>query len=303
MKKKALTQLLAAGTLLIGSSSVLAATINEAEPNDSVTAAEKVNTTYGNAEVKAKMGVAAGNPHFDVDFYKFKASAGDVLNINIDGGYSSSDPLDTVLAVFGPAPDYKLLRMEDRGSIDSGSISDRDARIDDLVIGQSGEYTVGVSSVPRYFLNGGISFSFFPEAIVKDYTLKINGASVADPVKKVNIEVKPGSDNVAPINPRSRGKIPVAILGSSGFSVTSVDVARDALTFGANGDEMSLHKCAKSLEDVNDDGYNDLVCHFNNQDAGFTADSLEGVVKGTLNRGSQKFEGKAFLKVIPNVSK
>jgi hypothetical protein len=303
MKTKTITQLLAAGSMLLGSSYALAATVTEGEPNNTVTAAQKVTTTYGSAEVKAMMGATPGTPHYDVDFYKIDATEGDVLNINIDGAYSSDAPVDTVLAVFGPAPEYKLLRMEDRGSIDSGSISNRDARIDDLVVSQTGEYTIGVSSVPRYFLSGGVSFSFFPESLVKDYTLEISGASATDPVKKVGIEVKPGSDNVAPINPRSRGKIPVAILGASDFRVTNIDVNRDTLTFGPNGEHVSLHKCSKSLEDVNDDGYYDLVCHFNNQEAKFNPDSLEGVLKGTMNNGSQQFEGRAYLKVIPKVSK
>jgi len=86
---------------------------------------------------------------------------------------------------------------------------------------------------------------------------------VANPTIAVSIDVKPGSDT-NPINPKSKGKIPVAILSMPDFDAPSmVDVS--SLTFGKHGNEESLVFCNQEGEDVNGDGLLDLVCHFDNQ--------------------------------------
>ena len=42
---------------------------------------------------------------------------------------------------------------------------------------------------------------------------------------------------------------------------------------------------------------NDLLCHFDKHDAGFSDGDTEGVVSGTID--GKPFEGSAWLKVIP----
>lgn len=297
MKLKPLAPLLTAFSIALISGPALAASVGEAEPNDAASVAQAVDPNLGGIEISAMMGSPNNPQQQDLDFFQFKARAGDVLTIDVDNAYKSSAPINTILAVFGPGPEYALLRMNDFASMDEGSNSEFDARIDEFVVPGDGTYTVGVSTVPRYFFSGGWTFTrrMMAENYVTDYQLRIDGLS-ADSVKKINIEVKPGSDDLAPINPRSRGKIPVAILGALDFSVVNIDTS--TLTFGASGDEASLKKCSKSAEDVNGDGHNDLVCHFENQKARFNEGSLEGVLKGQLENG-EMFEGRAFLKVIP----
>src|SRR5262245_11114123 len=76
-------------------------------------------------------------------------------------------------------------------------------------------------------------------------------------VRRVTVDLKPGSvDN--PVNPKSRGVVPVAILGSTDFDVSSIDPA--TVRFGVSGVEAApVHS---HLEDVNGDGLSDLVFHF-----------------------------------------
>jgi hypothetical protein len=85
--------------------------------------------------------------------------------------------------------------------------------------------------------------------------LKINESS---PVTSIDISL-PNS-----INPRSKGKVPVAILTTATFDATIVDPS--TVRFGATGTEAApVHF---TLEDVDGDGDIDMVLHFNTQDTG-----------------------------------
>jgi hypothetical protein len=98
----------------------------------------------------------------------------------------------------------------------------------------------------------------------------------------VQIDIKPGEDPPT-INPKSHGKITVAILSSPTFNAP-VEVATTSLTLGRTGSEESLAFCNPSGEDVNGDGVLDLVCHFNTQKTGFQTGDTVGILRGkTVN--------------------
>ena len=127
-----------------------------------------------------------------------------------------------------------------------------------------------------------------------------NGVSESTTVF-VPIDIKPGSVT-NPINPKSKGKIPVAIFSTPDFDA-STQVDRDLLTFGRTGEEESLHRRGKGVpncdvEDVNDDGMLDLVCHFNLQDTDFVAGDTEGILKGLLVIGTP-IEGRDAVLIVP----
>lgn len=111
----------------------------------------------------------------------------------------------------------------------------------------------------------------------------------AAPVLTVGIQIKDDDDDGPPpvrINPRSHGKIPVAILSTLDFNaVTEVDP--HSLTFGRTGDEPSLAFCNRFGADVNNDGLADLVCHFNSRPAGFLPGDTTAVLKGKTLKGTQ----------------
>jgi hypothetical protein len=79
----------------------------------------------------------------------------------------------------------------------------------------------------------------------------------------VSIDIKPGSET-NPINTKSMGTIPVAILSTADFDAPSM-VDKNSLTFGISGEEESLAFCNDGAEDVNEDGLLDLMCHFDTQ--------------------------------------
>lgn len=92
----------------------------------------------------------------------------------------------------------------------------------------------------------------------------------------VAVDIMPGSDQ-NPINLKSKGVIPVAILGTATFDATTVDGATVRFA-GASPSHGTGH-----LDDVNGDGRVDWLCHFKTQETdlqeGQTSASLTGKTK------------------------
>ena len=83
------------------------------------------------------------------------------------------------------------------------------------------------------------------------------------------------------INPKSRGKIRVAILSSATFNAPAL-VDMHSLTFGHSGTEQSLAYCETHPHDVNHDHFSDLVCRFYTQKTNFQKGDTIGILKGAL---------------------
>lgn len=111
----------------------------------------------------------------------------------------------------------------------------------------------------------------------------------------VPIDVRPGSSLNA-IKLGKQGKVPVAILSSVTFDAPS-SVARTSLTFGRIGNETSRASCAKGAEDVNGDGYADLVCHFYTPRTGFQMGDEEGVLRG-MTLDQIPIEGRDAVRIL-----
>ncbi len=281
-KLKNTIQATVAGMLLLTTSWAQAQTITEQEVNHPIYQAQKLDFNSGRLVIKAALGTN------DTDYFYFYAKEGDVVTVDIDGG-----TFDSILGVFRSVPGFPLLRINDNATLDEGSTSTWDARIDNFTVGITGNYVIGVSNSPRFFQNGG-GFLFGDNFKSGNYTLVISG--VTPETQQISIDIKPGSTDLAPFNPRSKGKIPVALLSSKAFN--ALTTVPSSLTFGVTGTEVSLSHCGTNGEDVNGDGLLDLVCHFESQLTGVQKGDLEAILRGRSTTGTA-FEGRGFLKIVP----
>lgn len=310
MKKIGIVRSLIVGALMSAFAAGAAAqAIAEAEPNYPEWQPVAPGAD-GRIVINGIVGVLSGPSMPDADLYAFYANEGDVLDLDIDGGWkngATGRSVHTVLTLFGPGPDYEIKRQayytEHPDGGDEGSISIFDPYIYRFRAETSGTHIVAVTGYPIFPEDGGNipSGTLFLNSNGQ-YTLIISGATAmpsAPLVQQINIEVKPGSRKFTPVNPKAKGQFPVALLSSDEFDALKVD--RSSLTFGATGDESSVRKCASEGRDVNRDGKLDLVCHFDNEAAKFGPDHTEGMAKGTI--GGKPFEGRGVLKVTPAVKK
>lgn len=104
-----------------------------------------------------------------------------------------------------------------------------------------------------------------------------------DVASRVTIDIKPGSDQNS-MNPKNKGVIPVAVLGSSDFDATQVDSS--TVRFGPNAASPNH---GGHIEDANGDGVLDKVFHFKTQDTGIECGDTEATLTGTT------FEGQAIM--------
>jgi hypothetical protein len=103
------------------------------------------------------------------------------------------------------------------------------------------------------------------------------------------IDIRPGTTpNV--VNLRARGVLPVAILGRADFDVTSIDVATVRFGPAAAAPEHDLldpEVYLEHLQDVDSDGFLDLMTHFRIQDLGLSCDMTEATLTVSTTAGNE----------------
>jgi hypothetical protein len=110
----------------------------------------------------------------------------------------------------------------------------------------------------------------------------------------VAVDVRPGTPQ-NPVNIRSRGPLPVAILSSPGFDAPA-SIVPGTVTFGRRGTEAPATSCA--TKDVDGDGDNDVLCQFSIQNSRLDTNTLVGQLRALTTDG-RELAGGDRVKVVP----
>jgi len=116
------------------------------------------------------------------------------------------------------------------------------------------------------------------------------------PTIPVDLDIKPGSDPNS-INPSLEGVLPVALLGSESVDVADVNVM--TLAFGPSGAPLA-HLRGPHPQDVNGDGFTDLLTHYRIKETGIEFGDMEVCVTGELLNGTP-FKGCDAIRTVPDM--
>jgi hypothetical protein len=108
----------------------------------------------------------------------------------------------------------------------------------------------------------------------------------------VSVDIKPG---IGPncINAESKGRTPVALLGTAGFDISQVDPA--TVTLQVNGGAIGEPPLRwAGNKDVNGDGFLDLVFHFSTQALADRGMLFEGAILSLTGRLKEEFGDGPF---------
>ena len=116
------------------------------------------------------------------------------------------------------------------------------------------------------------------------------------PPLEIGVDIMPGSDT-SPVNPKSRGVLAVAILGSEDFDVSGIDISMLELE-GAEPMARGQSGMIGLFRDVNGDSSCDLILHFDIGELNIAPDATELTLFGVLEDGTE-FTGADSIRIVP----
>jgi hypothetical protein len=315
MKTRVLSTVLAVASLTALSQTVFAEEINQEKlqllpvptqaSNVDAAAAITYNPDLTNTSLTHGAGIPGATDKNNIynsatwDYYRFCANPGATVTIQVDRTTYDMDPaMQICQGVIADSAGVSPFG----GCGSAGPFigwADDDNGIPHNVGGWWGDpiltFTAPAGSTPNEFTLMVMDFdSAGPNP---QFEMHVSGTSPC--VLPVTIDIKPGSDPNS-INLCSEGAVPVAIMGSATFDVNSINT--DTLRLADAAVKMVGKKDPKSLcntEDVNADGYEDLVCHFNTTELGNILDgtSTSATVKGETVEGTP-IEGSDSIVIV-----
>ena len=112
----------------------------------------------------------------------------------------------------------------------------------------------------------------------------------------LTIDIRPGND-INPVNLKSNGVLPVAILGAEGFDVALIDL-ESLVMAGSSPKPRGRSGNIGSFRDVNGDSIIDLVLNFDLSQLDAEPSVAELTLLGLLQDGTE-FEGTDTIRIVP----
>jgi hypothetical protein len=155
----------------------------------------------------------------------------------------------------------------------------------------NGSYTIVTENIEIGNYHTAETMGIASPASLSTYLVRNPSDGVAF-TRVVEIDIKPDSDP-NPINPRSNGEIPVAILTTNGFDAATVDPL--TVKFGPDG-AVEAH-ARGHIQDADGDGDDDIVLHFRTQETGIQCGDTEVGLTGITVDG-QEIEGSDSIQTV-----
>ncbi|MDO8588278.1 MAG: SUMF1/EgtB/PvdO family nonheme iron enzyme [Armatimonadota bacterium] len=138
-----------------------------------------------------------------------------------------------------------------------------------------------------YYAKASVRYHSYPSGWGEGFGFRI--VALSPPVIPIIIDIRPGSDQNN-INLRSRGVVPVAVLTTDEFDASSIDPASCRFAGAA--------PLRWAMQDVNRDGHQDLILHFDTQHLNLSADAVTATLTGETRDG-QAVEGTDNVRIVP----
>lgn len=215
--------------------------------------------------------------------------------VEIDGWYNPGwDPSPSHIALIQDRSDRNLAWASDPRTKDS-TWHTVEVRVEEAAV------TVSVDGAELFHWSGeidrtfsGIGFSAATGAATNWHL--VDDVRIEDLAVTVGVDVKPEDENNT-FNNDGSGVLPVAILGSAEFDVTTVDastVTLQSLPVKLNGQGRPL----AHLEDVNGDGYVDLLLQISDEAVVFGPGESIATLEGELLDGTP-IVGTDRVRIVP----
>jgi hypothetical protein len=211
----------------------------------------------------------------------------DLLTVNIRKGTITSPILATMSQMVAPCPDTPpyscgLVHFDFPTPL---QVTPGEIYVLELQATNRTHGWIGADGYP-----GGAAIIQGEVAPAFDYSFQ----TYAQAAINVSIDIKPGSFPNS-INPKSKGKIPVAILTTDSFEATTVDPL--SVRFGPGGAVEAHGKGHVEDGDGDGDGALDLVLHFNTRNTGIACGATSVSLTGQTIYG-QRIEGADMIQTV-----
>jgi hypothetical protein len=234
----------------------------------------------------------------------YLAAGIDAIEMDLNHIRPGADAVEVRIFLFGPGGAFASANLTEPISTNAWQRYRFGLTAADLVhvTGGTGDLTDTLTAVTKLLIRHDRADPTLPGDHPPHITATLGIDNIRAVPEPADIDIKPGSDSNS-INPSAQGLIPVTIFGSDTFDVAGVDGL--ALAFGPDGaapahDISDPAELADHLEDVDGDGFTDLVFHYWTEETGIAFGDMNACLHGGTLDG-KRFMGCDDVRTVPDM--